>query len=46
MRHMIACFCHEVIQSGCCLIDDRDCEKVYGAYNCLLCHKMIFQRVR
>ena len=23
-------FCHEVIHSACCLIDGRDCEKVYG----------------
>ena len=23
-------FCHEVIYSACCLIDDRDGEKVYG----------------
>ena len=31
MRHIIiASFCHEVIHSACCPIDDRDCEKVYG----------------
>ena len=26
----IACFCHEVIHPECCLVDEFDCEKVYG----------------
>ena len=40
VRHIIACFCHEVIHSACFLIDDRDCESVMAseAYNCLFCH--------
>ena len=37
VRYIIACFCHEVIHSASCLIDDRDCENVMAseAYNCL-----------
>ena len=27
----IACFCHEVIHSGCCLIDDRDSENAVAS---------------
>ena len=36
-------FCHEVIHSGCCLIDDRDSENVMAseADNCLFCHEVI-----
>ena len=30
VRYIIACFCHEVIHSASCLIDDDDCETVYG----------------